>query len=168
MISHAELLERLHYDPITGQFTWRVTRGRAAKAGDVAGSPDRDGYTVIYLRADGRQHAYRAHRLAWFYIYGSWPDADIDHISPDRKDDNRLIALREATRSQNMANTLAHKDSRTGVKGVTYDRRRGKYCARIMKEGKKRWLGSFDTAAAAGAAYAASASELFGEFARSK
>lgn len=34
-------------------------------------------------------------------------------------------------------------DSTTGVKGVWFDKRSGKYCAEIRLSGKKHWLGSF-------------------------
>lgn len=164
-VTHAQLLEWLHYDPATGYFTWRITKGRCAKKGSRAGSFDKKGYVVINLRINGRQTTYRAHRLAWFYVHGRWPESDIDHNKLD-KADNRLDELREATRSQNMANTAAHADSLTGVKGVSFDKRRGRYYARIMKDGRHHHLGYFDHLEAAASAYASAAQRLFGEFAR--
>ena len=163
-LTHAQLLERLHYDPVTGHFTWVANRGRCAKKGEHAGWLDRDGYVVINLRIDGKQGSYRAHRLAWFYIHGYWPPADIDHKYGDHSD-NRLSELREATRSQNLANILAHKDNKTGAKGVSFDRRRQTYYARITKDGHMHHLGSYADLESARLAYADAARRLFGEFA---
>lgn len=163
-LTHDELLRRLSYDPETGRFTWMIDLGRHKK-GDLAGSPDKAGYVVIYLRIDGVQKSFRAHRLAWFYVHGRWPDGDIDHRDLEHSD-NRIGELREATRSQNMANTSAYKDSTTGIKGVSFDKRRGKYYARIMKDGQVYHLGSFADVEAASAAYIEAATRLFGEFAR--
>lgn len=67
-LTAVRLREVLSYDPDTGVFTWRVSRG-TAKAGSVAGSPDKDGYVIIGLY--GR--LYKAHRLALFHAYGSMP-----------------------------------------------------------------------------------------------
>ncbi len=63
------LNELLRYDKRTGELTWRVNRGRTAKAGDDAGTLRKDG--VIILTVDGRQ--YMANRLVWFMVTGEWP-----------------------------------------------------------------------------------------------
>jgi len=46
---------------------------------------------------------YYAHRLAWLYVYGVWPDGDTDHINRN-KHDNRIANLRSCSRSENMLN----------------------------------------------------------------
>ena len=92
MITQSELKELLNYDPATGVFTWLVSRGRV-KASSVAGHVHSRGYIVIMV--DGRRHL--AHRLAFVYMTGTFPDDQVDHIN-EIKADNRWINLREATR----------------------------------------------------------------------
>lgn len=92
------------YDPVTGLFTRKTSRfGQRAVMGGKAAS----GYILIGV-GSGR---YLAHRLAWLYVHGVWPDPDkvIDHINRDRSD-NRICNLREATGVENARNTKRLKD----------------------------------------------------------
>lgn len=74
--------------------------GSRAKAGSVAGHSDRSrGY--VDIRIDAKK--YKAHRLAWLYVHGRWPEKLIDHIN-GVKTDNRLINLREASAAENAMN----------------------------------------------------------------
>lgn len=160
MLTQSRLQHILHYDPITGVFTWKIARGRYAGIKSVAGYTNSNGYCLISV--DGKR--LRAHRLAWLYVFGRWPVADIDHVNGDRAD-NRFANLREATRSQNLANKDKSRNNRSGVKGVHvhYD---GRFRAQIRKDGQKFHLGVFATAEQAHAAYRQKAVELFGSFAR--
>lgn len=133
-------LERLHqvlsYDQNTGIFKWRVTKAALAVAGSVAGTIDR-GYNKIWI--DGKQ--YRAHRLAWFYVYGEWPK-EIDHKNRN-KSDTRLENLREVTRKQNSENTGLHPSNTSGARGVTWNKKEKKWAAQIKHYGKLYHLGWF-------------------------
>ncbi|MCP4373939.1 MAG: hypothetical protein GY797_38420 [Deltaproteobacteria bacterium] len=64
-LEHKTLLELLMYNPWTGLFYWKETREGLAKKYEIAGSEDA-GY--IDITVNGR--SYKAHRLAWFYVYG--------------------------------------------------------------------------------------------------
>src|SRR6516164_8572552 len=139
------LRKLLAYDATTGVFTWRVGRART-RHGTVAGTLEHDGYRRI--RIDRR--AYHSHRLAWFYVHGKWPKDQIDHINGNR-DDNCIANLREASRSQNLANARHHRRSKAPYKGITL--LRGKWVAQISIYGRKRYLGYFDTPEAAHTAY---------------
>lgn len=162
-----ELKEVLSYDPATGIFRWKVAKhggsgNKPIPAGTIAGGVDKYGYRKIFLF--GR--TYRAHRLAWFYVYGVWPHGEVDHKKGDR-DDNRIAKLREANKQNNQANSKLRASNQTGFKGVGSPLRgRSKYPARITVNYKTIWLGSFDTPDAAHAAYVAAAAIYFGEFAR--
>lgn len=153
-LSAERLRELLSYDADTGGFTWLVNRGSAAKVGGPAGRKVGGGY--IQIGIDGRR--YMAHRLAWLYVHGHWPDVEIDHISGE-PEDNRIANLREATRSQNLQNLRrARADSRSGLLGVS--RAAGRWLAQIQTSGKKKYLGLFDTAESAHNAYLAAKAEL--------
>lgn len=109
---------------------------------------------------------YLAHRLAFLYMTGAWPDCDVDHINLDRAD-NRWGNLRQATRSQNMANGKLRSSNTSGFKGVTWVSRLSKWRAEIVKDGRKKAIGHFATPECAHAAYMAEAGRVFGEYARS-
>jgi HNH endonuclease len=131
------LRELFSYDPETGLFT-RITKPPRSKfrAGTVAGWKHSSGY--VYMRVDGR--VYLAHRLAWFWVYGTWP-GEIDHINRNRPD-NRIINLRPATPSLNRLN--CGPTGRSGVTGVSNAGYRFRpWCARIEVDGKNVVLGYF-------------------------
>ncbi len=161
MLTADRLRHLLFYDPDTGMFTWLNPLGTVAKRGDPAGAKPDHGY--IRLRVEGR--LYKAHRLAWLYVYGKFPDAEIDHINRDGLD-NRIGNLREATRSQNMMNGIARKNNKAGVKGV--HRKGGRWVASICKNSKPISIGYFLTKEEAAEAYQIAAQRLHGSFSRTK
>jgi hypothetical protein len=163
MIDQSLLKSLLRYDRETGEFFWLHFSGRRGKAvpGSKAGSTGKRGY--IYIGIAG--HSYQAHRLAWLYVHGSWPDNLIDHINGDPLD-NRICNLRLCDHSLNMANRGAPANNTSGVKGVVWDRSRGKWAARICVNYKTINLGRFDNIGAAASAYSKAASRYFGEFGR--
>jgi hypothetical protein len=163
MITADELRRLVSYDPETGVFTWRVNKGRA-KAGQVAGTISGNGYRVITFRP----RKYGAQRLAFLWMTGSWPPAQIDHIDMDPLN-NRWSNLRPASVSQNRANTRARRNNASGLKGVHFDRltrSSKKWVAQIKHRDTKRFLGRFATKEEAHVAYAKAAATCFGEFAR--
>jgi hypothetical protein len=151
-IEHAKTL--LRYEPSTGVFYWTVTRGRSAKAGDVAGVASDTGHLQIKVS----QRVFKAHRLAWAFQFGTHPDGEIDHINGNRRD-NRIANLRVVDRLGNASNiTTANTKNRTGFLGVRVDSRRNKFQAAIQRQGKFKHLGMFDTPEEAHAAYLAARS----------
>ena len=153
--------ELLSYEPETGVFRWRVSRGPAV-AGSVAGSLTTYGY--IKIKVDGR--FYRAHRLAWIYVHGVWPSKDLDH-KDENKANNRLKNLREASSSQNGFNVGIRTHNTTGFKGVCHHSG-GKFQASAKLNGKRTHLGLFITAELASEAYQAFAKANHGDFYKDK
>lgn len=153
----------LSYDPVTGVFLWLVRRrsgrGTFTTIGDEAGFIETLGYRCIGL--NGR--VYKAHRLAWLFVYGEWPRDDIDHINGDRAD-NRIDNLRIGGKKLNARNAKRKSTNLTGLKGVT--RQKGGFIARIGVNYERIYLGNFRTAQAAHQAYVEAADKYFGEFAR--
>jgi len=135
------LREVLSYDMSTGLFAWAQTKGCRAKKGSAAGSLLSAGYVCI--RIDRCTH--RAHRLAWLWVTGSHPHAEIDHINGVRSD-NRFSNLREAARGPNSQNQRrAHSNSKSGLLGVSWEPRKRKWRATITAGKKTTELGCFMT-----------------------
>lgn len=82
MLSHKEAVELIQYDPVDGTFRWLKSKNRKVKDGKIAGSINGSGYVLIHINGI----TYRAHRLAWLLVNGSWPDRHIDHINNDKAD----------------------------------------------------------------------------------
>lgn len=148
MITQNELINDLNYDKDTGLFTWKhrsqdrfksyasFMRWNGQYAGKTAGT-DNNGYIKININ----RQQYLAHRLAWLYVYGVFPDECVDHINGIGAD-NRLVNLRVGTQAQNKQNLRSAKVNNSigylGVAKTDY----GKFKASI----DHIHLGVFDTA----------------------
>ena len=139
MLTQFELKTLLNYDGISGEFTWKNDRGRLAKKGQKAGCISQNGYIVIKIKSK----AYKAHRLAWLYVYGEFPTKDIDHINGD-KSDNRINNLRDVSERYNCYNRTSRQDTKSKIKNVTWHKRQQKWNVTISHEGKVKHIGSFD------------------------
>lgn len=162
MVTAKALRARLDYNPETGIFKWKDSKTTPRNRGKVAGWVNSDGYVCIEI--DYKE--YKAHRLAWLYIYGKWPKGQTDHENLIRSD-NRIKNLREATQSQNQINMGLPKRNTSGFKGAFWIKDHQKWSARIHMDGKQRHLGYFNSAEEAHAAYMKAARARHGEFARS-
>jgi len=125
MITQNELKQQLSYNPETGLFT-RITKNKGrGKVGDVAGGDDK-GYVAIRVYSK----RYSAHRLAWLYVYGSFPKGEIDHINGIRSD-NRIDNLRDVSHKNNTRNRRKSKLNKSGVTGVYWYKSSGKWRVKI-------------------------------------
>ena len=161
MLHVDELKERLSYNPDTGVFTWASipSRNSRSKVGGLAGATDTKGYRVIKLSGK----LYKAHRLAFLYMTGEWPNHMVDHCDGD-PGNNAWNNLREANSSQNQANK--RPCGKSGVKGVVWHRRCRKWQAQLTSYGQTIYLGQYDTVAEAAAMYASAAIDIHGDYAR--
>ena len=136
-LTQQRLKEVLHYDPETGVFTWAIGRPKAAKNSIAGGFTDR-GYLAICI--DGVKH--RAHRLAWLYVYGVYPD-QIDHQN-HVKNDNRIINLTATDSYGNSRNKSKPSDNKSGVVGVCLANRIGQRNVKWEVRACGKFLGYFD------------------------
>ena len=135
-----QIRETFDYDANTGVFVWKIRPSKAVKAGDVAGCTEkRIGYITIGIA--GR--IYKAHRLAWLYVYGSWPKGLIDHINGN-KADNRICNLRDVFADGNSQNVRKpNRRNKSGFMGVIWFQ--NKWRASMSVNGKSKWLGDYST-----------------------
>lgn len=153
------LREVLDYNPETGALTWRKMLSPRGTVAKQAGRITKHGYLIVGI--DGVY--YLAHHLAWLHFHGVPPKSSVDHRDLD-KTNNRILNLREATQRQNAINRAPR--NKHGFKGISRQVHNGKFKALIRTEGKRLFLGEFDTPEEAGRAYAEKAAEVHGEFAR--
>ena len=134
------LREVFDYNQETGLFTWKVRVAKCVHIGTIAGCIEkRIGYTTIGIDKE----IYFAHRLAWLYVHGRWPDQMIDHIN-GKKSDNRFANLRKVTPEGNSQNVFRpNRRNKSGYMGVIFFQ--NKWRANISIKGKTQWLGDFDS-----------------------
>jgi hypothetical protein len=133
MITQIELKELLSYDPETGIFKW-LPRPRSSRIKYEAGHKMTNGYITIRIK----NKQYLAHRLAFLYMTGKFPDKCVDHIDRVR-DNNRWDNLREVTPQENSFNRRSIREiplgiymtARQGCPGVWYQ-------TKIQKDGKQQ------------------------------
>ena len=156
MITQERIKELLSYDPKTGVFINLTQRANNIKIGSIAGNKRSDGYIQIQLD----KKSYRAHQLAWLYVYGELPEKSLDHIN-EKKDDNRVSNLRLAIEQENPHNQSSPQTNNTsGFRGVNWHKRDKKWRAQIKLKGKKICLGNFNTPEEAYEAYLRAKREL--------
>jgi hypothetical protein len=138
-ISYSRAAAVLRYDPLSGLLFWKQQRGRAAE-GQPAGS-------VSVSRRGGRQrkvhidgHKYGFGPIAWLLMTGELPDRIVDFRN-DNALDTRWCNLVLATPSERTLHSSPRKNSRSGAAGVTW--RNSKWQARIVLDGKEKFLGVF-------------------------
>lgn len=147
-MNERRLREVFDFDPETGVFTRLVSVSNIKAGYSTPGSPAKNGY--LRLRIDGR--LYYSHRLAWLWVYGSWPNKNIDHIDGNPRN-NAISNLRLADQSENLQNISKSSKAQSGLRGAYLERSTGRWCSKIMIDKKSIHLGTFETPEAAHAAY---------------
>ena len=146
-LTSEKLIELVDYDPITGLFYRRVRISKTGSAGDIIGSTNSNGRVEVSVA--GR--IYLAHRIAWLYMKGKWPDNVIDHIDGNPLN-NAFSNLRDVTHEGNAQNLRrpgsANKSGYLGVR-----KKRSRWVASIQVSGVAMHIGTYDTPEAAHAAY---------------
>lgn len=138
MLTQDRLKELLHYDMITGNFTWYF-RKRGVKKSMLAGGLSVNGR---YLRIGVEGERYFAHRLAFLYVEGFFPKGEVDHISGNGLD-NKWSNLRVVDHPENMRNIKISRANTSGFTGVCWHKLGKKWSVEIRVDGAKKYLGLF-------------------------
>jgi hypothetical protein len=154
MISLNELKRRVLFDPQTGMFTHLLIKR------NKVGAISQKGYLKIMVN----YKMYAAHRLAYFYMTGQWPE-QIDHINGNRSD-NRWCNLRSCSAEEQRFNLKKYKNNTSAATGVYWYKRQNRWTASIDANGKRENLGYFDNKEDAIAARRVAEQRHFGEFRR--
>jgi len=136
ILSQERLKQVLDYDPDTGLFERKNAYGPKV---DIAGHVATSGHRQIMVD----KKLYMAHRLAWLWQYGSFPNLLVDHKNKNR-DDNRIANLRLATNAENQQNTKTRSDNICGEKGIHFLKNKNCWRSRISTKGKTYHLGYFE------------------------
>lgn len=175
-ITGSLLEDRFFVRPETGEIFYRRDAQKKGAhlvpAGYIkpGGEGDGGGYRIINVAVGHRKYRkVRASHLVWAWVYGEWPDHEVDHRNGRRADD-RIENLRKATVDQNRTNRLTSKTRSSGFKWVT--RHRGRWLAQVEApkflrgDGKRYFVFRqyFDSPEEAHAAAYAFACGLFGEW----
>lgn len=135
-LTQALLKELVSYDPDTGLFTRLTGQNKGKEAGYLT----EDGYINVEILGV----TYPAHRLAWFYMHGKWPKADIDH--KDRQRTNNIFDnLRDVSRSDNLFNRGMMKNNTSGVRNVYWSKKRKKWVVNRNENNKRIYVAAFDS-----------------------
>jgi hypothetical protein len=149
---YEHLSKLVNYDPETGFFIWshrdgsdEVTRRWNTRYSGTEAGTKSHGYLLIGITFNSKKIKIRAHRLAWFKIYGKIPSDQIDHIN-HKRDDNRISNLRDVTNQDNNKNRPIQKNNKSGFNGVIWSKHASKWVAYCKIDRKKKHIGYFDTA----------------------
>jgi len=133
-MNQATLKDNLHYDPLTGIFTWL----KGQRKGKIAGTKHISGRYQICLN----QTIYLSHRLAWLYMTNNFVP-EIDH-KDHNQGNNKWNNLRSVTHKENQKNQSLKQTNTSGIMGVSWSNIRQKWCAQIQHENKAYNLGRFN------------------------
>lgn len=126
---------------------------------------DQLGYLVVSTRRRGKTYPLRVHRVVVECLTGNAIPAGmvVDHIDGDRANNARhnLRVVRPAENCRNMTRTPSHNRS-SGLMGVRFYRRTGRWSAQIVVNGRQHHIGYFATREEARDAYLAAKKEFHG------
>lgn len=159
----ARMINKYAYDETDGHFRLRSAYGNRCPSGSIVGylskSKNRE-YWIIEFEGV----KYTAHRLAWLYIHGRWPDDQIDHANGIRHD-NRISNLRECSFAENGYNKPIHPCNTSGIKNVSFRKDTRMWRVSMKRQGKRHYLGDFNTKELAADFASLARIHLHGEFA---
>lgn len=138
MICVDEIRRHVSYNGETGDLRCEMPFGNKYLPGDIIKSRHNKGYIAFYYFGK----YLLGHRVAWAIQTGAWPSEEIDHRDGDRSN-NRLDNLRLASHAENMQNRPIQVNNKSGVPGVWFEKRTGRWRAEIQLGGRQIRAGRF-------------------------
>lgn len=136
-VTQEYLLKHYDYDSISGNLIWKIPTVSWIKQGDIVGCMRRDGYRVTRIKGKN----YLVHRLIFLFHHGYLPDL-IDHKDQDSTN-NRIENLRASNKTKNSYNSGLPSNNKSGVRGVSWDKKNNKWIVRFKSNGVYKFLGYF-------------------------
>ena len=136
------------FEYANGKLYWKIKPAVRVKIGDEAGNLHNTGYLQVMYKGK----CYQVHVIIYEMHYGPIPSGMIiDHDDRNRTN-NYPGNLKLTNHAGNMRNKSMDKRNTSGVTGVRWYEKLGKWSARISVNGKLKHLGYFDTIKEASAA----------------
>lgn len=125
---------------------WKVSRG-CQRAGSMAGclgqhsiNPERKDWRV---KVDGIM--YSASRVIYYMTTGEDPGAaQVDHEDQNWLNNNAWNLRLDVDGSVQKVNLPKRRDNTSGVVGVSWHKSSGKWSARVLEDGKRKYLGIYN------------------------
>ncbi len=144
-----------------GRLYWRVQPARNVPARSRAGSLSAmDKYETVYIK--GKR--YLTHRLVFLMHKGYLPKR-LDH-KDGNKLNNCIGNLRECTASQNSMNGKIRTNNKSGLTGVTWNKKYSKWQSWISIDKKLKCLGGFTNIFDAACSRISAQNKHYGAFSR--
>lgn len=147
----ARLRRALTYDPATGVFTWRQSRGKASKGKPAGSVTTIGGKTYRQIGLDGR--LFYASTAAFIIMTGGPPSGPVTY-----RDGNSLNVawgnLQVTTESQ-IQHVTPQRPGRSGVQGVRWDSKRRVWLLSAKMRGRRIHGGTYREVTPAAADYLA-------------
>lgn len=152
-ISQKTVQSLLEYNPDTGVLKWKerceslfpkkcyMVAWNKKNAGNRAGSiltNKRTGYKNRQITLLGKRRL--EHQVVWLYVKGHPIPTEIDHINQDATD-NRWSNMRASNHSLNGRNSTKKSTNTSGITGVYWHKRAGKWLAYCTCNGECNYLG---------------------------
>ena len=143
------LLERLDYDPIKGEFYWKIDiPNNRIKKGDLVKGSRKKSHSNIYIYIGINGNQYAAQRLAWYIYYKEDPyPLDVDHINNNTLD-NSIKNLQLLTTVENNKKKKIYQNNCSGLSGIRQTVE-NKWRVDGSDKGSNIYIGTFETKEAA-------------------
>lgn len=156
LLTQVKLKSLLSYSSDTGLFVWKKrevidqyaksfnTRRAGREAGAILSRQGTKQYKIrrIIISFNKRPYNFVAHRLAWLYMTGEWPENEIDHIDGNALN-NKFDNLRDVDRQENQRNDSVRSDNKSGFTGVNWHKRDEIWNVNIRVSNKSIHIGYF-------------------------